>query len=423
MDTPLITRPSCTDAADPGSLRVADALRRMLDAVVPVTGYEQVGLCDAAFRVLHEPVVASFDVPSHTNSAVDGYAVRAADLPGAGATVELAVTGRARAGRPYEGQVESGQAVRIMTGAPLPAGADTVLMQEHVEVHGERIRVGDGHRLGDNVRKAGEDLPRGATVLAPGRWLTPADIGLIASLGQGEVKVQRRVRVALLSTGDEVHAIGRPLAPGGVYDSNRYTLHAALSRLGVQVMDLGIVPDDPECLKEALVRAAACADIVVSSGGVSVGEADFVRDVMGALGEIAFWKVAMKPGRPLAFGRIGSALFIGLPGNPVAALVCYLQFLRPLLEKQMGMTERPTSPVFQAVTLDRLRKKPGRTEFQRGRLEPGGDGTWRVRKTGAQGSGILSSMSRADALIVLSHERGPVAAGDKVDVVPFAAFL
>jgi molybdopterin molybdotransferase len=420
---PLKTQPSCSDADEPVSLRFDEALRRMLEATVPVTGYEQVGLLDAAFRVLHEPVVAPFDVPSHTNSAVDGYAVRAADLPGPGATVELMVVGKARAGRPFEGQVKSGRAVRIMTGAPLPAGADTVLMQEHVEAQVDRIRIGEGHRLGDNVRRAGEDLARGATVLAPGRYLAPADIGLIASLGQGEVKVRRRLRVALLSTGDEVHAIGRPLGAGGVYDSNRYTLGAALARLNVKVMDQGIVPDDPDLLREALIRAGAAADVVISSGGVSVGEADFVRDILNDLGEIAFWKVAMKPGRPIAFGRIGASLFIGLPGNPVAALVCFLQFIRPVLEKKLGITDRPTIPMFKAVSLDRLKKKPGRTEFQRGMLEPAGDGTWRVRKTGGQGSGILSSMSRADVLIVLSHERGPVAAGETVDVVPFAAFL
>lgn len=423
MNTPPIIQPSCADNDDPGSLRVEAALNRMLDAVVPVSGIEQVGLLDAAFRVLQESVVAPFDVPTHTNAAVDGYAVRAADLPGVGQVVELAVAGRALAGRPFEGELAKGRAVRIMTGASLPAGADTVLMQEHVEANGGLIRVGEGHRLGDNVRRAGEDIARGSEILRPGRSLTPADLGLVASLGLGEVRVRRRVRVALLSTGDEVHGLGRPLPPGGVYDSNRYTLGAALRRLNVQVLDQGIVPDDPARLREALVRAAASTDLLISTGGVSVGEADFVREVLDALGEIAFWKVAMKPGRPMAFGRIGSSLFMGLPGNPVAALVCFWGFVRPVLERLMGITDCPTLPTFKAVSRDRLGKKPGRTEFQRGILESTGSGTWAVRKTGGQGSGILSSMSRADVLIVLPHESGPVAPGDLVDVVPFAGFM
>jgi molybdopterin molybdotransferase len=423
MNTPLLVQSSCSDGEEPDALRVEEALSRMLASILPVKGYEQVGLLDAWCRVLHEPVVAPFDVPSHTNSAVDGYAIRAADLPGAGEIVELTVVGTALAGRPFGGLVETGRAVRIMTGAALPDGADTVLMQEHVKVWGERIRVGEGHGLGDNVRRAGEDIASGATVLAPGRYLTPPDIGLIASLGQGEVKVKRRPRVALLSTGNEVQPIGRPLGTSGIYDSNRYTLHAALRRLNVKVMDQGIVPDDPELLREALIRAAAAADVVVSTGGVSVGEADFVRDVLSKVGEIAFWKVAMKPGRPLAFGRIGTSVFIGLPGNPVAALVCFYQFVQPLLERKMGVAERPIIPTVRAASVDSLRKKPGRTEFQRGILEPAENGEWRVRKAGQQGSGILSSMSRANGLIVLPHEGGPVKSGDMVEVAPFAAFM
>ncbi|CAL1240073.1 molybdopterin molybdotransferase MoeA [Candidatus Methylocalor cossyra] len=404
------------------ALRVEDALHRMLDAVTPVKGYEQVGLLDAWCRVLHEPVVAAIDVPSRANAAVDGYAVRAADLPGPGGVAELAVIGTARAGHPFPGTVQAGQAVRIMTGAHLPEGADTVLPQEQVEAQGAGIRVGEGHGQGDNVRLAGEDIARGTTVLAPGRYLTPPDIGLIASLGQGEVKVKRRPRVALLSTGDELCALGHPLPAGGLYDSNRYTLHAALKRLNVKVMDQGIVPDEPERLREALTRAAANADVVVSSGGVSVGEADFVRDVLLALGSIELWKVAMKPGRPIAFGRIGGAVFIGLPGNPVAALVCFFQFVQPVLEKKMGISERPVVPVFKAIAAHRLSKKPGRTEFQRGILDPT-PGGWRVRSSGHQGSAILTSMSRGNCLIVLPHDAGPVEVGEAVDVVPFAAFM
>jgi molybdopterin molybdotransferase len=422
MNSPFPTQPSCHDDDERGALPVDDALARMLEAVSPVKGYEQVGLLDAWARVLHEPVVAPFAVPPYANSAVDGYAVRAADLPAEG-TADLAVVGRARAGRPFDGTLAAGQAVRILTGAPVPAGADAVLMQEQVEAAEDLIRIGTGHRAGDNIRQAGEDLRAGATVLAPGRYLTPPDLGLIASLGMGEIQVKRRPRVALLSTGDEIHAIGRPLSAGGLYDSNRYSLHAALKRLNVKVMDQGIVPDDPELLREALLRAANTADVVLSSGGVSVGEADFVKAVMASVGEIDFWKVAMKPGRPIAFGRIGGSLFLGLPGNPVAALVCFYQFVRPVLEKKMGITDRLTIPKFKAISLERLRKKPGRTEFQRGILDHGDAGDWQVRTTGQQGSGVLSSMSRANALIVLPHESGTVERGDRVDVVPFAALM
>jgi molybdopterin molybdotransferase len=259
--------------------------------------------------------------------------------------------------------------------------------------------------------------------LEAGRLLTPPDIGLIASLGVAEVKVRRRPRVALLSTGDEVHAIGRPLAPGGLYDSNRYVLHTALNALNVKTMDQGIVPDDPDLLREALVRAAATADVVISTGGVSVGRADYVKEVLAEVGEIDFWKVAMKPGRPLAFGRIGPAIFLGLPGNPVAALICYFQFVHPLLERKMGVAQPALVPGFAAETQDPLRKKPGRTEYQRGILTPGEGGRWLVRKAGGQGSGILSSLSRSNVLIVLEHERGAVQAGETVQVLPFGFYL
>lgn len=419
----LDTQPGCADDNAFGGFRVDEALAGMLDAVFPLAGFEQSDLMDAVGRVLHEPIVSPLDVPAHTNSAVDGYAVRSDDLPEPGATVELPVVGQALAGKPYPGKLERGQALRIMTGAVLPGGADTVLMQEQVENHNAFIRIDGRHRSGDNVRQAGEDIRRGEVVLEPGRYLTPPDIGLIASLGKSEVRVKRRLRVALLSTGDEIRAIGEPLGAGGVYDSNRYTQSAALKRLGVQVFDMGIVPDRPERLKAALSEAAGLADIVISSGGVSVGEADYVKQVLSEIGDIAFWKVAIKPGRPIAFGRIGNSTFFGLPGNPVAVMVTFYQFVLPVLEKRMGMTERPLVPTFKAASTVRLRKKPGRTEYQRGVIEPAATGGWRVRTTGRQGSGILRSMSLANAFIILPHESATVEPGDEVTVLPFAALM
>jgi len=419
-----INRPSCSDNEEHDALHVNEALIRMLNAVSPVKGYEQISILEAVARVLHEPVVSPLDVPSHTNAAVDGYALRGGDLPGAGSTAKLQVVGVALAGKPFVGTMLPGQAVRIMTGAPMPAGADTVLMQEHVDLGGDQICITGGrHRIGDNVRMAGEDIRRGETALNQGRYLTPPDVGLIASLGVGEIKVKRRPRVALLSTGNEVHQIGRSLGAGGIYDSNRYTLHSALKRLSVKVMDQGIVPDDPELLREALTRAASMADVVISSGGVSVGEADFVKEVLSSIGSIGFWKVAMKPGRPLAFGSIGASTFIGLPGNPVAVMVNFYQFVLPVLEKKMGILERPVIPTLSAKCIERLAKKPGRAEYQRGILEKAQTGDWQVRTSGKQGSGILRSMSLANALIILEHDRASVEPGEMVEVLPFACLM
>jgi molybdopterin molybdotransferase len=422
MNHPL-QQTSCADDSEFGSLRVDEALNTMLDAVSPVSGCEQVDIDDAVGRALHESVVSTADVPAHTNAAVDGYAVRAADLPAAGEICELPVVGVALAGRPYGAVLEFGQALRITTGAALPEGADTVLMQEHVEVLSASVRVGPTHKAGENIRKAGEDIPRGETILKPGRYLTPADIGLIASLGKGEIRVKRRLRVALLSTGDEIRTIGDRLDAGCVYDSNRHALVAALRHMGVRVLDQGIVPDQPDRLRSTLLHAAEQADVVISTGGVSVGEADYVKRILSEIGDIRFWKIAIKPGRPLAFGHIGDSSFFGLPGNPVAVLVTFYQFVKPVLEKCMGLSDRPPVPTFKATSTGRLRKKPGRTEFQRGIIEAGETGNWRVRPAGRQGSGILRSMSLANAFIILPHESGPVEPGDEVTVLPFAALM
>ncbi|MDX1605175.1 MAG: molybdopterin molybdotransferase MoeA, partial [Candidatus Competibacterales bacterium] len=372
-------RPSCADDYDPESLSVPEALARIDAVVLPIAGIERVAVRSALGRVLAEDVISTIHVPAHTNSAMDGYALRAADLPAEG-TVELWVIGTALAGEPFAGTVGPGQAVRIMTGGVLPEGADTVVMQERAERHGDSVRVGSGHKRGQNVRQAGEDLSPGDVVLAAGRWLTPADLGVIASLGRAEVAVRRRLRVAFFSTGDELRSLGEVLGPGEIYDSNRYTLHGMLSRLGIELIDMGVVRDERAALGTALSEAAACADAVITSGGVSVGEADFVKEILVSLGEVSFWKIAMKPGRPLAFGRIGEAVFFGLPGNPVSVMVTFDQFVQPALRRMTGQHE-PAPVRFRVPVSGRLRKRPGRMEFQRGILERQADGTLVVHGT------------------------------------------
>jgi molybdopterin molybdotransferase len=405
------------DEYDPKSLSVPDALARILAPLSPVPETEPVAIRAALGRVLADDVTSAIDVPAATNSAMDGYAISGRDVPASG-TRELAVVGTAWAGRPFAGRLQPGQAVRIMTGAVLPAGADTVVIQERAERSGDRLRIGAGTRPGDNVRVAGEDIAAGATVLAHGTRLTPADIGLLASLGIGTVTVHRRVRVAFFSTGDELRSVGEPLGPGDVYDSNRYTLYGMLTRIGAEFIDLGVVRDERPALEAAFRDAAGRADAVITSGGVSVGEADFVKEILQKTGHVDFWKVAMKPGRPLAFGRIGDAWFFGLPGNPVSVMVTFYQFVQPALRRLMG--ERHHAPLrVQAVCASRLKKRPGRMEFQRGVLETGADGRAVVRKTGAQGSGILSSMSHANCFIVLPMDSAGVEPGAVVDVEPF----
>jgi|LNFM01.1.fsa_nt_gb molybdopterin molybdotransferase len=421
-DAPIKTLPSCDDDYDPASLTCEEALQRLLDAVTPLAGHERVHLRGALDRVLAEPVIARFDVPAHTNSAMDGYAIASADLPAAGSHGELRVVGASFAGKPYRAPLARGEAVRIMTGAVVPDGADTILIQEKVEEREGRIRFDGGHRRGQHVRAAGEDMQAGTAAFEPGRRLSAADIGVIASLGVPEVAVMRRPRVAFFSTGDELRSLGEPLGLGEIYDSNRYTLFGMLTQLGVDLIDLGVVTDDPEQLEAAFKRAARDADVVITSGGVSVGEADYTKEILGRLGEVRFWKVAMKPGRPLAFGHIDGAWFFGLPGNPVSVMVTFYEFVRPALEKLMGTTPRLPWTMPARVTQP-LKKRPGRVEFQRGHLTRDGDGHAVVTPTGDQGSGILSSMSQANCFIVLPLDTAGVDAGAIVDVQPFEGLL
>jgi molybdopterin molybdotransferase len=346
---------------------------------------------------------------------MDGYAVRFADL-GTGDTV-LEEIGAALAGKAFGGRLGPGQCVRVTTGAVMPAGADTVVVQEVAKAYGGKVTIPPGQKPKQHVRYAGEDLKRGVPVLTPGQALHPAELGLIASLGIGLVAVRRRLRVAFFSTGDELVSIGTALKEGEVYDSNRYTLHGMLTRLGVEIQDLGVVRDDPALL-EAAFRKAANADAIITTGGVSVGEADFVKPMMAKLGEALFWRIAMRPGRPMAFGRIGNSFLFGLPGNPVAVMVTFYQFVREALLHMSGRSGDCAPPMLKVPAAMPLRKVPGRTEYQRGVLFRDG-GEWKVKTTGQQGSGVLRSMSEANCFIVLEHERGKVAAGEPVQVQLF----
>jgi molybdopterin molybdotransferase len=413
---------SCVGGYDPKALPVP-AAKAFLDRLVPrVQAVEKVAIRAALGRVLARDVVSTIDVPAQDNSAMDGYALASADLANDGETV-FAVAGSGFAGGAPAGRVGAGECVRIMTGATMPAGLDTVVPQEFVRVDAASIVVAAGVvRAGENRRLAGEDLARGAVALAAGRVLRPSDIGILASLGQAEVPVFRRLRVAFFSTGDELRSIGEALTPGAVYDSNRYTLWAMLQRLGVDVVDLGVVRDDPAALEAAFRAAADAADAVVTTGGASVGEADHTRHVLASLGDAVFWRIAMRPGRPMAVGRIGSgeraAVAFGLPGNPVAVMVTFYALVRDALLAMSGATVAP--PVLlRAASVAAVRKKPGRTEYQRGFVELAVDGRLQVRVSGAQGSGILSSMSQANGLVVLGHAQGDVAAGELVDVLMF----
>ena len=399
------------------ALNVAQARQFLLAALSPVSGCETLPIVAAQKRVLYRDIVAPFDVPAHTNSAMDGYALRIADLAADDET-RLSVIGTALAGNAFSGIVGAGQAVRIMTGAVLPHGADTVVAQEDVRTDGDALLVPPGHKAGQHVRLAGEDLARGKPALCAGKRLGPAEIGLLASLGIGEVTVHRRLRVAFFSTGDEVAPIDRPLAPGEIYDSNRYTLFGMLTQLGVDLIDMGIVGDDPAALEQALKDAAAKADVIITSGGVSVGDADYVRDITARLGDVKFWKLNIKPGRPMAFGRIGDAWLFGLPGNPVAVMVTFQQVVSDALLTLMGCAPLPVRPSFKVPSLSAIKKPQGRREFARGVLVLDGD-RWAVRLTGEQGSGILSSMSSANCFIVLPEAGQAIAVGDLVDVQPF----
>ena len=408
---------------DPQALSVdkAQEFIQHLVQALPAIASEELPLMQALGRIVAEDIISPINVPAHDNSAMDGFAFDGKQL--GTAPLQLRVVGTALAGKAWQGNVKSGECVKIMTGAVMPEGLDTVIAQELTT-----LKAADGETVvevpagilqaGDNRRKAGEDLQRGLPALMAGSTLSPAALGLVASLGIAKVKVYRQLRVAYFSTGDEVLSLGDALREGAVYDSNRYTVFGLLSRMGCAVIDMGVVRDDPALLEDAFKQAANKADVIITSGGVSVGEADFTKAMMKKLGDVAFWKIAMRPGRPMAVGRLGNSILFGLPGNPVAVMVTFLAFVKPALLHLMGGTPS-TTPYLRAKSAVALRKKPGRTEYQRGFVRTLPDGTLQVEAAGNQGSGVLRSMVEANGLIVLHHHQSNVAAGDEVDVMMF----
>jgi molybdopterin molybdotransferase len=408
---------------DPQALSADGVLAFLARMVTPLGGAQAVPLLQALDRILAEDVISPLSVPPHDNSAMDGYAFHGDSLP---AAQSLQVVGTALAGKAWQGEVRTGQCVKIMTGAIMPAGLDTVVAQELVQIDGDRVQIAAGLlQRGDNRRLCGEDLMTGQTALAAGTRLGPAACGLLASLGLAQVPVRPRLKVAYFSTGDEILSLGEAPREGAVYDSNRYTVHGLLTRIGCEVVDMGVVRDDPALLEAAFKQAAAQADVIITSGGVSVGEADYTKAMMKKLGDVAFWRIAMRPGRPMAVGRISqgdrSAVLFGLPGNPVAVMVTFLAFVRPTLQRMMGMSEMAMAPLplLKARSQEVLRKKPGRTEYQRGIVSRNAQGELQVIITGNQGSGVLSSMVQANGLIVLHHDQATAQAGDWVDVMMF----
>ncbi|QBY03618.1 molybdopterin molybdotransferase MoeA [Thalassotalea sp. HSM 43] len=406
--------------AVPGLLEFEQAKNMLLDIVKPVIEIEDIAIEQAASRVMAKPVLATMAVPPHNNSAMDGYAfVWHMDLNSA---VELDVVGHSFAGEPFNGDVGFGQCVRIMTGGKMPADCDTVVMQEHTQHDNGKLRIDTLPAKGRNVRLAGEDIAHGSQIFDSGHCLGPADIGLLASIGVASVSVYRPLKVALIATGDELKTPGSELKDGDIYETNRFVLKAMLNKLAVEVIDFGIVPDDKDALRQAFLQADQMADIVISSGGVSVGEADYTKDILAELGQIDFWKIAMKPGKPLAFGRLSDSVFFGLPGNPVSATITLYQLALAGIEKMQGKPQRQRAK-FLATCLHDLKKSPGRMEFQRAVWMVNDDGDIVVDSTGSQGSGILSSISNANCFIILARQQGRISAGEKVWVEPFDSLL
>jgi len=416
----FIPQASCADPNEPNSLNVQQAQQRILNLVTPLDAWQKNPLRDALDCILQQDIISPIDVPPHNNSAMDGYAIHSSDIDGKSFKVKQ--IGAAFAGQPYSGNVKTGECIRIMTGAMMPPDCDTVIMQEQVEVDNDAIIIHGKHQQGQNVRLAGEDLKTGSAVLTAGHKITPADLGLIASLGIAEVAVKRKPRIAFFSTGDELRSLGETLDAGQIFDSNRYTLYGMLKRLGVELLDMGVVPDEKKALRHALQLASEQADVVITSGGVSVGDADYVKEMLAELGQVDFWKIAMKPGRPLAFGKINKSLFFGLPGNPVSVMVTFYQFVIPALRQLSGEANIDTHTM-QVNCISPIRKRAGRFEFQRGILFTDDHGLTQVKTTGEQGSGILRSMSIANCFILLAEECDGIKPNTLVKVQPFSGLI
>ncbi len=413
---------SCADAFEADAISVDDARKKIFSEIIPIKETEKLAIRNCLKRYLANEVISPIDVPPHTNSAMDGYAVAGKDLPTSEAKI-YTVSGASFAGSPSTENYQAGNIIRIMTGGVMPSGTDTVIPQELTEVVGEQsIKIEAEHKMGQNVRHPGEDLTKGSKIFEPGRQLSAADIGILASLGIGEIEVKRRPCIAFFSTGDELRSIGETLKEGEIYDSNRYTLFAMLKNLDVEILDLGVIPDTQEDIQKAFITASEKADLFISTGGVSVGEADFIKPTLKALGNTHFWKIAVKPGRPLTFGDVNKTWFFGLPGNPVAVMVTFLQFVQPAIN-YLASGNIKKHVTLRAKCSEDIYKRPGRTEYLRGVFEQTATGEFEVKRTGKQGSGILMSMSLANCFIHLPSDSNSVHAGDSVEIQPFSGVI
>lgn len=408
------------DCFDPrsGLVPIAEAAKRILSEIKAIEDSEYVDINNAVGRILADTVYSSMNVPPHSNSAMDGYAVSAKAMPETG-NKEFSVVGTALAGKPWMGKCQSNQVVQVMTGAVMPEGTDTVIIQEEVSIQGRTAILSAKFKPGQNVRAAGEDIEKGTVALSSGEKIGAAEMGVLASIGTEQVRVIRKPVAAIFSTGDELKVPGQSLEPGNIYDSNRYVLVGLLQQAGLEVSNLGIIPDNPERTMNSLANASKQADVIITSGGVSTGSADYVINALQELGEINLWRIALRPGRPFAFGTIGNTLFFGLPGNPVAVMVTFYQLVKPALQKLMGARELNSVPLMKAKAISRFRKKPNRTEVYRAALSHDEQGNPVVSASAAQGSGLLSSMSRANCFVLLDDDAETVLPGDLVDVQLF----
>lgn len=403
-------------------LSIEQAKENMSAAIQPIQGFERLSVRHALNRILAEDVIATFATPPYDNSGMDGYAFRSEDAQGKN-SITLKLVGASLAGHPFEGELSTGEAVRITTGAKVPAGADTVVMQEETEKPDDKsISILQIPAVDSHIRHVGEDLNTGDVILTAGKKLSPTDLAYLASQGVAEVTVKRKVRAAFFSTGDELRSLGEILEEGQIYDSNRYSLYGLLKNLGIEIIDMGVIKDDREAVENAFIQAADNADIVITSGGVSVGDADYVKETLEKLGAVDFWKISMKPGKPLAFGLINGSLFFGLPGNPVSVIATFYQIVQPAIQKLLGQ-EMSSPLIVKAKTTEFLKKHPGRTDFQRGILSNDENGDLVVKMAGSQGSHILTAMSYANCFIVLDKESGNIEAGEEVKVQPFYGLI
>lgn len=418
----ICKEPSCNDSFEQGAFTVDQALKKILLNTEQISDYNKLPLRDCLNRTLFEDIESPQNVPAHDNSAMDGYAVASADLPHE-RSKKFKLIGTAFAGRPFTDAIGQNECIRIMTGAIMPDSTDCVVIQEHVQsVESDVIEIGNENQKNQNVRFAGEDIKKGSVAAYKGHVIKSADMGILASMGIGECKVYRKPRVSFFSTGDELKSIGEALVKGDIYDSNRYCLHGLLTESHVELIDMGVVKDDPKLIKQTLLSAAACSDVILTSGGVSVGDADYIKGILSEIGDMDFWKILMKPGRPLTFGKINDSLFFGLPGNPVAVMVTFYQFVLPCLKKLSGKNINPMLS-FKAKCLSAIRKNKGRREFQRAIAFTDENGNLQVSLTGKQGSGILTSMTRANCFIVLPEQSGNVDEGDLVNVELFGNYF